>query len=182
MDERRTVKLGETFRSFAEAERRVIPIVSKCLEGMVSAAKAVDERRVGSRVEDACKKGWREEGGEGGALTMSVYLFFILPSSQDSSIVVESFKSGFEPPGDFPFEDFSQNLSRTGSDGTISNTPKADREKDGAPGPRTDPKHPMNRTKNKLWLFGKKPKVQGARGACCSCCTFICKCQEVVFS
>uniref|UniRef100_A0A3B4UZ90 Formin binding protein 1-like n=2 Tax=Seriola dumerili TaxID=41447 RepID=A0A3B4UZ90_SERDU len=120
MDERRTVKLGETYRSFAEAERRVIPIISKCLEGMVSAAKAVDERR-------------------------------------DSSIVVESFKSGFDPPGDFPFEDFSQNLSRTGSDGTISNTPKADR--DGAPAPRSDPKHPMSRTKNKLWLFGKKPKA-----------------------
>ncbi|XP_031589636.1 formin-binding protein 1-like isoform X1 [Oreochromis aureus] len=124
MDERRTVKLGETYRSFAEAERRVIPIISKCLEGMVSAAKAVDERR-------------------------------------DSVIVVESFKSGFEPPADFPFEDFSQNLSRTGSDGTISNTPKGDkdRDRDGAPGPRSDPKHPMSRTKNKLWLFGKKPKA-----------------------
>nr|XP_046248611.1 formin-binding protein 1-like isoform X2 [Scatophagus argus] len=122
MDERRTVKLGETYRSFAEAERRVIPIVSKCLEGMVSAAKAVDERR-------------------------------------DSAIVVESFKSGFDPPGDFPFEDYSQNLSRTGSDGTISNTPKGDRDRDGAPGPRPDPKHPMSRTKNKLWLFGKKPKA-----------------------
>ncbi|XP_034386506.1 formin-binding protein 1-like isoform X1 [Cyclopterus lumpus] len=123
MDDRRTVKLGETYRSFAEAERRVIPIVSKCLEGMVSAAKAVDMRR-------------------------------------DSAIVVESFKSGFEPPGDFPFEDFSQNLSRSGSDGTISNTPKGDRERDrdGAPGSRPDPKHPMSRTKNKLWLFGKKPK------------------------
>ncbi|KAM6938993.1 formin-binding protein 1-like isoform 4-T4 [Lycodopsis pacificus] len=126
MDERRTVKLGETYRSFAEAERRVIPIVSKCLEGMVSAAKAVDMRR-------------------------------------DSVIVVESFKSGFEPPADFPFEDFSQNLSRTGSDGTISNTPKGDRDhdrdRDGAPGSRPDPKHPMSRTKNKLWLFGKKPKA-----------------------
>uniref|UniRef100_A0A8C9YM79 Formin binding protein 1-like n=1 Tax=Sander lucioperca TaxID=283035 RepID=A0A8C9YM79_SANLU len=124
MDERRTVKLGETYRSFAEAERRVIPIISKCLEGMVSAAKAVDMRK-------------------------------------DSIIVVESFKSGFEPPGDFPFEDFSQNLSRAGSDGTISNTPKGDRE--GAPGPRPDPKHPMSRTKNKLWLFGKKPKVRGEK-------------------
>ncbi|XP_068445835.1 formin-binding protein 1-like isoform X1 [Clinocottus analis] len=124
MDDRRTVKLGETYRSFAEAERRVIPIVSKCLEGMVSAAKAVDMRR-------------------------------------DSAIVVESFKSGFEPPGDFPFEDFSQNLSRTGSDATISNTPKGDRDRDrdGAPGSRTDPKHPMSRPKNKLWLFGKKPKA-----------------------
>ncbi|KAM7013246.1 formin-binding protein 1-like isoform 2-T2 [Tautogolabrus adspersus] len=122
MDERRTVKLGETYRCFAEAERRVIPIVSKCLEGMVSAAKAVDERK-------------------------------------DSAIVVESFKSGFDPPGDFPFEDFSQHLSRTGSDGTISSTPKAEKDRDGAPGPRPDLKqHPMNRTKNKLWLFGKKPK------------------------
>ncbi|XP_038571082.1 formin-binding protein 1-like isoform X1 [Micropterus salmoides] len=122
MDERRTVKLGETYRSFAEAERRVIPIISKCLEGMVSAAKAVDMRK-------------------------------------DSAIVIESFKSGFEPPGDFPFEDFSQNLSRTGSDGTISNTPKGERDKDGAPGSRTDPKPPMSRAKNKLWLFGKKPKA-----------------------
>ncbi|KAK5869534.1 hypothetical protein PBY51_024242 [Eleginops maclovinus] len=120
MDERRTVKLGETYRSFAEAERRVIPIVSKCLEGMVSAAKAVDSRR-------------------------------------DSLIVVESFKSGFDPPGDFPFEDFSQNLNRSGSDGTISSTPKGERERE-APGPRSDPKPPVSRTKNKLWLFGKKPK------------------------
>lgn len=83
----------------------------------------------------------------------------VLSSSQDSNIVVESFKSGFEPPGDYPFEDFSQNLSRTGSDATISNTPKGDREKDGGTGPRPDPKHNMSRTKNKLWLFGKKPKV-----------------------
>ncbi|XP_077440283.1 formin-binding protein 1-like isoform X2 [Vanacampus margaritifer] len=119
MDQRRTVKLGETYRSFAEAERRVIPIISKCLEGMVSAAKAVDERK-------------------------------------DSGIVVESFKSGFDPPGDFPFEDFSQNLSRTGSDGAISNTPKG--ERDGAPAPRSDPKHTISKSKNKLWLFGKKPK------------------------
>ncbi|KAM4739244.1 formin-binding protein 1-like isoform 2-T2 [Anableps anableps] len=122
MDERRTVKLGETYRSFAEAERRVIPIISKCLDGMVSAAKAVDDRR-------------------------------------DSTIVVESFKSGFDPPGDFPFEDFSQNLSRTGSDGTISNTPKGERERDLAPVPRSEAKHTIGRSKNKLWLFGKKPKV-----------------------
>ncbi|XP_048833161.1 formin-binding protein 1-like isoform X1 [Brienomyrus brachyistius] len=114
MDERRTVKLGETYRGFAEVERRVIPIISKCLEGMVSAAKAVDEKR-------------------------------------DSFIVVESFKSGFEPPGDFPFEDFSQNIYRTGSDGTIS-TPKNE-------GVKPDPKHSMGKSKNKLWLFGKKPKA-----------------------
>lgn len=89
------------------------------------------------------------------------------PPHQDSGIVVESFKSGFEPPGDFPFEDFSQNLSRTGSDGTISNTPKGERDREGPPGPRSDPKHPMGRPKNKLWLFGKKPKVnKSKRGTC----------------
>ncbi|XP_058246327.1 formin-binding protein 1-like isoform X2 [Hemibagrus wyckioides] len=114
MDERRTVKLGETYRSFAEVERKVIPIISKCLEGMVTAAKNVDERK-------------------------------------DSLIVVESFKSGFEPPTDFPFEDFSQNIQRTGSDGTIG-TPKND------PG-KPDPKHAIGKAKNKLWLFGKKPKL-----------------------
>uniref|UniRef100_A0A4W5JYJ7 Formin binding protein 1-like n=1 Tax=Hucho hucho TaxID=62062 RepID=A0A4W5JYJ7_9TELE len=117
MDERRTVKLGETYRSFADVERRVVPIISKCLEGMVTAAKAVDQRK-------------------------------------DSAIVVESFKSGFEPPGDYPFEDYSQNLSRTGSDNTIS-TPKNEG------GVKPDPKHSISKTaKNKLWLFGKKPKVR----------------------
>ncbi|XP_053719631.1 formin-binding protein 1-like isoform X5 [Synchiropus splendidus] len=119
MDERRTTKLGETYRNFAEAERRVIPIVSKCWDGMVAAAKAVDERR-------------------------------------DSGIVIESFKSGFQHPEDFPFEDFSQNLSRTSSDGTIG-TPKIERE--APPVQRLDPKHLTSRTKNKLWLFGKKPKA-----------------------
>uniref|UniRef100_A0A668A2M5 Formin binding protein 1-like n=1 Tax=Myripristis murdjan TaxID=586833 RepID=A0A668A2M5_9TELE len=110
-----------------KAERRVIPIISKCLEGMT-------------------------EG--------NVHAY---TSPHDSTIVVESFKSGFDPPGDFPFEDFSQNLSRTGSDGTISSTPKGDRDRDGGPGPRPDPKHPMSKAKNKLWLFGKKPKVKYKR-------------------
>ncbi|MBN3285548.1 FBP1L protein, partial [Polyodon spathula] len=113
MDERRTLKLSESYKGFADVERKVIPIISKCLEGMVVAAKSVDERR-------------------------------------DSQIVVESFKSGFEPPVDFPFEDFSQNIYRTVSEGTIS-TPKTDSTK-------ADPKHTVGKAKGKLWLFGKKPK------------------------
>uniref|UniRef100_H2ZT05 Formin binding protein 1 like n=1 Tax=Latimeria chalumnae TaxID=7897 RepID=H2ZT05_LATCH len=115
MDERRTVKLSECYKGFADAEHRVIPIISKCLEGMINAAKSVDEHR-------------------------------------DSQIVIEAFKSGFEPPGDLPFEDFSQHIYRTVSDGTIS-TPKVD-------GMRPDPKHTVGKSKGKLWLFGKKPKPQ----------------------
>nr|XP_006013669.1 PREDICTED: formin-binding protein 1-like isoform X3 [Latimeria chalumnae] len=45
MDERRTVKLSECYKGFADAEHRVIPIISKCLEGMINAAKSVDEHR-----------------------------------------------------------------------------------------------------------------------------------------
>ncbi|XP_073907060.1 formin-binding protein 1-like isoform X2 [Castor canadensis] len=115
MDERRTVKLSECYRGFADSERKVIPIISKCLEGMILAAKSVDERR-------------------------------------DSQMVVDSFKSGFEPPGDFPFEDYSQHIYRTISDGTIS----ASKQESG----KVDAKTTVGKAKGKLWLFGKKPKPQ----------------------
>uniref|UniRef100_A0A4W3HHS3 Formin-binding protein 1-like n=1 Tax=Callorhinchus milii TaxID=7868 RepID=A0A4W3HHS3_CALMI len=114
MDERKTEKLAECYRYFAEAERRVIPIINKCLEGMIHAAKSVDERK-------------------------------------DSQIVIESFKSGFEIPGDFPFEDFSQNIYRTVSDGSLS----AQRNEI-----KADQKHTVGKSKGKLWLFGKKNKVK----------------------
>ncbi|KAJ6658414.1 hypothetical protein lerEdw1_020118 [Lerista edwardsae] len=114
MDERRTIKLSECYKGFADSERKVIPIISKCLEGMIAAAKSVDERR-------------------------------------DSQIVIDSFKSGFEPPGDFPFEDYSQHIYRTVSDGTIS-TPKQE-------GMKIDAKTTVGKAKGKLWLFGKKPKL-----------------------
>ncbi|NWW43864.1 FBP1L protein, partial [Pedionomus torquatus] len=115
MDERRTIKLSECYKGFADSERKVIPIISKCLEGMILAAKSVDEHR-------------------------------------DSQLVIDCFKSGFEPPGDFPFEDYSQNIYRTISDGTIS-TPKQE-------GMRIDSKTTVGKAKGKLWLFGKKPKPQ----------------------
>ncbi|XP_069497938.1 formin-binding protein 1-like isoform X2 [Ambystoma mexicanum] len=113
MDERRTIKLSECYKGFADAERKVVPIVSKCFDGMVHAAKSVDERK-------------------------------------DSQIVIETFKSGFDPPGDFPFEDYSQHIYRAVSDGTIS-TPKPDVV-------RIDSKNTVGKAKGKLWLFGKKPK------------------------
>ncbi|XP_075038456.1 formin-binding protein 1-like [Mixophyes fleayi] len=68
----------------------------------------------------------------------------------DSQIVVDCFKSGFEPQGDFPFEDYSLHIYRTVSDGTIS-TPKQEVM-------RVDSKPTMGKAKGKLWLFGKKPK------------------------
>nr|XP_023674826.1 formin-binding protein 1-like [Paramormyrops kingsleyae] len=72
---------------------------------------------------------------------------------KDSAVVVEMYKSGLEAPGDYPFEDFTQGATRprgrTGSD-CIPAVPKMD-------GVTSDGKQIMSKTKNKLWLFGKKP-------------------------
>ncbi|KAM5146103.1 formin-binding protein 1 isoform 6-T6 [Mantella aurantiaca] len=67
---------------------------------------------------------------------------------QDSQTVIEAFKSGFEPPGDVDFEDFTQSMKRTVSDTSLTNT-----RADG----KTDPKVP-GKSRGKLWPFIKKNK------------------------
>uniref|UniRef100_A0A2K5UFN8 Formin-binding protein 1-like n=1 Tax=Macaca fascicularis TaxID=9541 RepID=A0A2K5UFN8_MACFA len=79
------------------------------------------------------------------------HFYVVIPQIyKDSQMVVDSFKSGFEPPGDFPFEDYSQHIYRTISDGTIS----ASKQESG----KMDAKTTVGKAKGKLWLFGKKPK------------------------
>ncbi|XP_030599226.1 formin-binding protein 1 isoform X12 [Archocentrus centrarchus] len=67
----------------------------------------------------------------------------------DSKQVVESYKSGFEPPGDVEFEDYGQAMKRTASETSLSNT-KEGKEK------------PTGKSKGKLWPFiknkNKSPK------------------------
>ncbi|XP_034403594.1 formin-binding protein 1 isoform X4 [Cyclopterus lumpus] len=67
----------------------------------------------------------------------------------DSKQVVESYKSGFEPPGDVDFEDYGQAMTRTPSDTSLSNSREA-KEK------------PAGKSKGKLWPFiknkNKSPK------------------------
>ncbi|XP_034403606.1 formin-binding protein 1 homolog isoform X15 [Cyclopterus lumpus] len=60
----------------------------------------------------------------------------------DSKQVVESYKSGFEPPGDVDFEDYGQAMTRTPSDTSLSNSREA-KEK------------PAGKSKGKLWPFIK---------------------------
>uniref|UniRef100_A0A8C2D9N7 Formin binding protein 1 n=1 Tax=Cyprinus carpio TaxID=7962 RepID=A0A8C2D9N7_CYPCA len=65
----------------------------------------------------------------------------------DSSQVIESYKSGFEPPGDVEFEDYGQAMKRTVSETSLSNSRsdnKADRSSKG-----------KSKT---LWPFIKKNK------------------------
>ncbi|KFU90615.1 Formin-binding protein 1-like, partial [Chaetura pelagica] len=69
----------------------------------------------------------------------------------DSQLVIEAFKSGFEPPGDIEFEDFTQPMKRTVSESSLSNSR--------AEG-KYEPKF-GGKSKGKLWPFIKKNKGAG---------------------
>ncbi|KAM6976225.1 formin-binding protein 1 isoform 2-T2 [Tautogolabrus adspersus] len=58
----------------------------------------------------------------------------------DSQQVVESYKSGFEPPGDVEFEDYGQAMKRTASETSLSKEAK---------------ERPVSKSKGKLWPFIK---------------------------
>ncbi|XP_044000476.1 formin-binding protein 1 isoform X17 [Gambusia affinis] len=67
----------------------------------------------------------------------------------DSQQVVESYKSGFEPPSDVEFEDYGQAMKRTVSENSLSNS-------------REGKEKPAGKSKPKLWPFiknkNKSPK------------------------
>ncbi|XP_065710087.1 formin-binding protein 1 isoform X12 [Patagioenas fasciata] len=73
----------------------------------------------------------------------------------DSQMVIEAFKSGFEPPGDIDFEDFTQPMKRTISESSLSNS-----RGDG----KSEPKF-GSKSKGKLWPFIKKNKLSLKLGA-----------------
>ncbi|XP_032334536.1 formin-binding protein 1 isoform X11 [Camelus ferus] len=118
MEERRIVRIGESVKTYAELDRQVIPIIGKCLDGIVKAAESVDPKN-------------------------------------DSQLVVEAYKSGFEPPGDIEFEDYTQPMKRTVSDNSLSNS-----RGDGKPELKFGGK-----SKGKLWPFIKKNKLSLKLGA-----------------
>uniref|UniRef100_A0A2K6FI59 Formin binding protein 1 n=1 Tax=Propithecus coquereli TaxID=379532 RepID=A0A2K6FI59_PROCO len=111
MEERRIVKIGESMKTYAEVDRQVIPIIGKCLDGIVKAAESIDQKN-------------------------------------DSQLVIEAYKSGFEPPGDIEFEDYTQPMKRTVSDNSLSNS-----RGEGKPELKFGGK-----SKGKLWPFIKKNK------------------------
>ncbi|XP_040819262.1 formin-binding protein 1 isoform X5 [Ochotona curzoniae] len=118
MEERRILRLGESMKMYAEVDRQVIPIIGKCLDGIVKAAESIDQKN-------------------------------------DSQLVIEAFKSGFEPPGDIDFEDYSQPMQRAVSDHSLSSS-----RGDGKPEPKFG-----GRSKGKLWPFIKKNKLSLKLGA-----------------
>ncbi|XP_061838049.1 cdc42-interacting protein 4 homolog [Nerophis lumbriciformis] len=109
LDEKRVRKLAQGYILFADTEKQVMPIIGKCLDGIIKAGTNVNEKN-------------------------------------DSMIVIEQNKSGFDPPGDVEFEDFSQGINRASSDSSLG-TPKGPMDLLG-----------KNRGKN-FWLFSKKTKL-----------------------
>uniref|UniRef100_UPI00358E6A21 formin-binding protein 1-like isoform X7 n=1 Tax=Myxine glutinosa TaxID=7769 RepID=UPI00358E6A21 len=129
VEERRIGHVGEGIKQFADVERRVLPIVGKCLDGMTRAADAIN-------------------------------------SGNDSQLVVEMLKSGFECPTDVPFEDYSEVVGKDWSDGgsgsgngatlrsgTLSQSIRVD--------PRIDPRTTLSRSRSRFWPFMKKSKKKG---------------------
>ncbi|XP_028851824.1 formin-binding protein 1a isoform X4 [Denticeps clupeoides] len=106
MEERRIERVGDSMRSYAEVDRKVLPIISKCLDGMNKAAESIDPK-------------------------------------MDTKQVVETYKSGFEPPGDVDFEDYSLSMRRAVSESSFLNSRGESRR----------------RSKGKLWPFIKRNKL-----------------------
>ncbi|XP_034450877.1 formin-binding protein 1-like isoform X1 [Hippoglossus hippoglossus] len=105
MEERRIERICESMRSSAEAERKVLPVVSGCLDAMMDAAESIQPR-------------------------------------MDTRQVVEVYKSGFDPPGDVEFEDYSATMRRS-----ISESSYLDNRTEG------------RRHGRKLWPFLRKNKL-----------------------
>ncbi|TRY64998.1 hypothetical protein DNTS_024656 [Danionella cerebrum] len=106
MEERRVGRVRESMRVYTEVERKVLPIVSKCLDGMTKAAESIEPK-------------------------------------MDSKQVVESYKSGFEPPGDVDFEDYSVSMKRAVSESSFLNARGESRR----------------RSRSKLWPLLKRNKL-----------------------
>uniref|UniRef100_A0A8C6XH27 Thyroid hormone receptor interactor 10 n=1 Tax=Naja naja TaxID=35670 RepID=A0A8C6XH27_NAJNA len=75
----------------------------------------------------------------------------VVDEKNDSQMLIELHKSGFERPGEMDFEDFSQPMNRTSSDSSLG-TPR------GTLDGRLDPRL-LGKNKGKRWLFSRKNKT-----------------------
>uniref|UniRef100_A0AAZ3SLD8 Formin binding protein 1 n=1 Tax=Oncorhynchus tshawytscha TaxID=74940 RepID=A0AAZ3SLD8_ONCTS len=114
MEEKRIERVGESMKTYAEVDRKVLPIVGKCLDGMTKAAESIEPK-------------------------------------MDTKHVVESYKSGFEPPGDVEVEDYSLSMRRTVSESSYLNS-------------QGESKPSRSNSRGKLWPFIKRNKP-GSRSA-----------------
>lgn len=55
MEERRIERICEAMRSSAEAERKVLPVVSRCLDAMMDAGEGIQPRMVSFLLAEICE-------------------------------------------------------------------------------------------------------------------------------
>ncbi|XP_072104544.1 cdc42-interacting protein 4 homolog isoform X1 [Mobula birostris] len=82
MDERRTRKLCEAYKMFADTERKVMPIIGKCLDEMTKAAESVNESGDSRVLIEAYKSGFERPG----ELEFEDYSQLINRTSSENSI------------------------------------------------------------------------------------------------
>ncbi|XP_015204552.1 cdc42-interacting protein 4 homolog isoform X1 [Lepisosteus oculatus] len=82
MDERRIRKLAEGYNTFAETEKRVMPIIGKCLDGIAKAAASTNERNDSLTLIEMHKSGFERPGD----LEFEDYSQGINRASSDSSL------------------------------------------------------------------------------------------------
>ncbi|KAJ8367074.1 hypothetical protein AAFF_G00331290 [Aldrovandia affinis] len=82
MDERRVVKLAQGYVSFADTEKRVMPIISKCLEGITKAGTNTNEKNDSLALIEQHKSGFERPGD----LEFEDYSQGINRASSDSSL------------------------------------------------------------------------------------------------
>ncbi|KAL4617438.1 formin-binding protein 1-like isoform X4 [Arapaima gigas] len=62
MEERRIERVGQSMKTFAEVDRQVLPIIGKCLDGMTTAAEAIESKSDSNQVIEAYKSGFEPPG------------------------------------------------------------------------------------------------------------------------
>lgn len=114
LDEKRIKNIKNFIKGSVELERNVFPIINKCLDGVLKAADIINEKEVG----------WDTR------FSTSKYAQ-VLVCFQDTLLVIEKYKSGFQPPEDFPFEDLSKGGSDSGSANNLNVIQLGSKIKDG---------------------------------------------------
>ncbi|KAG7460324.1 hypothetical protein MATL_G00220050 [Megalops atlanticus] len=82
LDERRVRRLAEGYVAFAETEKRVVPIIGKCLEGIAKAGSSVNEKNDSLALIEQHKSGFERPGD----LEFEDYSQGINRASSDSSL------------------------------------------------------------------------------------------------
>ncbi|KAM9770479.1 thyroid hormone receptor interactor 10b isoform 1-T1 [Menidia menidia] len=82
MDERRIRRLAEGYRQFSDIEKNVLPIISKCLEGITAAGSKIDEKQDSMIFIEQYKSGFERPGD----VEFEDYSQGIKPANSDSSL------------------------------------------------------------------------------------------------